>query len=61
MIWLDFGEIRSIVDAPGRDRGGRQVTPVDDEYVRKVYASEVEEEEPRQKDLLGALFDLLLK
>ena len=61
LIWLDFGEIRSIVDAPGRDRGGRQVTPVDDEYVRKVYASEAEGEEPRQKDLLGALFDLLLK
>jgi Zn-finger nucleic acid-binding protein len=23
-IWLDFGELRQIVDAPGRDRGGRE-------------------------------------
>jgi Zn-finger nucleic acid-binding protein len=24
-IWLDFGELRQIVDAPGRDRGSREV------------------------------------
>jgi hypothetical protein len=24
VIWLDFGELRQIVDAPGRDRGGRE-------------------------------------
>ena len=60
LIWLDFGEIRSIVDAPGRDRGGRQVQPVDDEYVRRIYAAETQDE-PRQKDILAALVDLLLK
>jgi Zn-finger nucleic acid-binding protein len=58
VIWLDFGEIRQIVEAPGKDRGGRQVPP-DEELVRRVYAET--EEEPRQKDLLGALFDLLMK
>jgi Zn-finger nucleic acid-binding protein len=24
VIWLDFGELKQIVDAPGRDRGGRE-------------------------------------
>lgn len=24
LIWLDFGELKQIVDAPGRDRGGRE-------------------------------------
>ena len=35
LIWLDFGEIRRIVDAPGRDRGSRDVHRLDDEYVRR--------------------------
>ena len=34
MIWLDFGEMRRIVDAPGKDRGTRQTAPVDDDYIR---------------------------
>lgn len=34
-IWLDFGEMRQIVDAPGRDRGSRQAPRIDDEYVRR--------------------------
>ena len=25
LIWLDFGELEQIVDAPGKDRGSRQV------------------------------------
>ena len=25
LVWLDFGELRQIVDAPGKDRGTRQV------------------------------------
>jgi Zn-finger nucleic acid-binding protein len=35
LIWLDFGEIRRIVDAPGRDRGSRDMHRLDDEYVRR--------------------------
>jgi len=35
LIWLDFGEMRQIVDAPGRDRGSRHLPRVDDEYVRQ--------------------------
>jgi Zn-finger nucleic acid-binding protein len=61
VIWLDFGEIRSIVEAPGRDRGGRQVVPVDEDLARRVYAEDDDDSPRRQKDLLGALFDLLLK
>ena len=34
IIWLDFGEMRQIVDAPGKDRGTRHTAPADDEYVR---------------------------
>ena len=24
-VWLDFGELRQIVDAPGKDRGNREM------------------------------------
>jgi Zn-finger nucleic acid-binding protein len=34
MIWLDFGEMRQIVDAPGKDRGSRHTAPVDHDYIR---------------------------
>ena len=27
VIWVDFGELKQIVDAPGRDRGGRERPP----------------------------------
>ena len=27
LIWLDFGELKQIVAAPGRDRGTRQIVP----------------------------------
>lgn len=29
LIWLDFGELRQIVNAPGRDRGSRELVPKD--------------------------------
>jgi Zn-finger nucleic acid-binding protein len=34
LVWLDFGEIRQIVEAPGSDRGSREMARIDDEYVR---------------------------
>ena len=34
MIWLDFGEMRQIVDAPGKDRGTRHTVPVNDDQIR---------------------------
>jgi Zn-finger nucleic acid-binding protein len=33
VVWLDFGEMRTMVDAPGRDRGSRQVPRLADDYV----------------------------
>jgi len=29
VVWLDFGELKQIVAAPGRDRGSREVVPRD--------------------------------
>ena len=34
LIWLDFGELRQIEQAPGSDRGSRQLPRVDEEYIR---------------------------
>lgn len=31
VVWLDFGELRQIVDAPGRDRGSRNLEPLIDD------------------------------
>ena len=57
MIWLDFGEIRQIVDAPGSDRGSRQLPRIDDSYIRKGPPA-VTEDRPRADDPLKLLFDL---
>ena len=62
LVWLDFGEIRQIVSAPGKDRGGRQVVPMDDDYVRYGPAEEDDEDKaPRRKSALGFLFDLFTR
>jgi len=34
VIWLDFGELRQIEQAPGRDRGSRQLPRIDEDYIR---------------------------
>lgn len=34
VVWLDFGEMRQMVAAPGRDRGSRNIPRVDDSFVR---------------------------
>jgi Zn-finger nucleic acid-binding protein len=54
VIWLDFGEMRQIVDAPGRDRGSRELVPIDD-YVRGGPAEKEDQESPT--DPFRALFD----
>jgi Zn-finger nucleic acid-binding protein len=59
LIWLDFGEMRQVVDAPGRDRGNRQITPTDDTYVRKGPPrphESIEEPDPPK-----GLFEILFK
>ena len=60
VIWLDFGEMRQIVDAPGSDRGTRELRRVDDEYIRQgTEVRTVDHESNREKDPLRLLADLL--
>lgn len=55
LIWLDYGELQRIVDAPGRDRGNRQ--PVSTFYDPRPAPAKEDEEAP--PDPLRMLFDLL--
>ena len=67
LIWLDFGEMRSIVEAPGRDRGSKHVPRIDDDYVRQGAfggESDGERQEARRRSpgdplafLIEAMFD----
>jgi Zn-finger nucleic acid-binding protein len=63
LIWLDFGEMRKIVDAPGRDRGSQRVPRIDEAFVRHgAPRSEQDEEDDeggrhRKRDVLGLLLD----
>src|SRR5262245_5443168 len=64
VIWLDFGEMQQIVDAPGRDRGSRHAPRIDVEYVRQgpPRADAVEEDTSsrRRNDPLGFLMEVML-
>ncbi len=63
VIWLDFGEMRQIVDAPGSDRGSKHLPRIDDEYIRQGPRNAVEEEgvahSGRRREPLGFLMDLM--
>lgn len=66
LVWLDFGEMRQMVDAPGADRGSRHVPRVDDEYVRQGPPTPEEEEHEdwlgrrrRRNDPLRMMIDVL--
>ena len=69
LIWLDFGEMRQIVDAPGSDRGSRHVPRIDDDYVRTGPPRDDEDENEeertswlrlrRRRNTLAQLFDLI--
>ncbi len=63
VIWLDYGEMRQIVDAPGRDRGSRHLPRIDEEYVRQgpPRATDDDETDPRNRDVLRYLMDVWLK
>jgi Zn-finger nucleic acid-binding protein len=45
LIWLDFGEMRRIVDAPGGDRGSKHVPRIDEEFVRQGWKRDEEDED----------------
>jgi Zn-finger nucleic acid-binding protein len=73
VVWLDFGELRQIVDAPGRDRGGRESAAAKDSWMPdattgRVLMNRGDEDagdgrsrtggrSPDLLDLLGELFD----
>lgn len=62
LIWLDFGEMRQIVDAPGRDRGSREIHRVDHEYVRRGPErrdDDTDDDLTRRHDPLRVLADIL--
>ena len=66
VVWLDFGELKQIVDAPGQDRGGRERSaaevdrwsPLDSATAGRVLATDPDAK-PRQPDILTFLDDLL--
>jgi Zn-finger nucleic acid-binding protein len=67
LIWLDFGEMRQIVDAPGKDRGSRHIPRIDEEFIRQAAVRSEEDEEHdewlrrrRRIDPLTFLIDALL-
>lgn len=65
--WLDFGELKQIVDAPGRDRGGRERAALQPDTALpggptpgRVLATPADDDEARSGvDLLGAIASLL--
>jgi len=56
VVWLDFGELKQIVDAPGLDRGGRNRAIGDDHLIPRF---EQDGDLLAAKDPLDFLFDLL--
>ncbi|HSC28847.1 MAG TPA: zf-TFIIB domain-containing protein [Vicinamibacterales bacterium] len=61
VIWLDFGELRQIVNAPGKDRGGREGTAAraaDWEPVGPARDDTGVGAEPPAIDLLDAMLSL---
>jgi Zn-finger nucleic acid-binding protein len=55
LIWLDFGEMRQMVDAPGRDRGTRERIAVETSHIAPTELRVVES----TGNPLQFLFDLL--
>jgi Zn-finger nucleic acid-binding protein len=65
VIWLDFGEMRQIADAPGRERGSRHAPRIDPEFVRQGHPRPADDEDEdwwrrRNRDPLRFLIDSLL-
>ena len=65
LIWLDFGELKQIVDAPGRDRGAREQSAArsepspDPTATRRIATREYDGGGSRRIDLLDVLTDLV--
>lgn len=57
VVWLDYRELKQIVDAPGRDRGSQEVTPRGDDYAIVPQRDDVSLDAP--PDPLGFILSLL--
>jgi len=57
VVWLDYRELKQIVDAPGRDRGSREVAPRDDDYA--IVPQRVDASLDARPDPLGFILSLL--
>ena len=62
LVWLDYGELQQIVDAPGRDRGSQLVPRIDEEFVRQgPPRPELQEEQRENPYLAGDPLSFLLR
>jgi len=57
VVWLDYRELTQIVDAPGRDRGTREMPLIDDGY--PIVPLPTEGDTARRGDLLDFILSLL--
>jgi Zn-finger nucleic acid-binding protein len=56
VVWLDYRELKQIVDAPGSDRGSREMVPRSDDY---QIVPQSDDDSDRRTDPLDFLFSLL--
>lgn len=66
LIWLDFGEMRRIEDAPGKDRGTKHVPRIDEDFIRSGGAAprgdnDREGAGSEAADPLGLLLDVIFE
>ena len=59
LVWLDFGELKQIVDAPGRDRGTRDSPPPREDFVMPLADESGLERDRRPQGLIDLLGKLL--
>ena len=57
VVWLDYRELNQIVDAPGRDRGSRDMPPADDDY--PIVPLPTDDDTARRGDPLDFILSLL--
>ena len=57
VVWLDYRELKQIVDAPGRDRGSREITARADDYA--IIPQRVDASLDGGPDPLGFIVSLL--
>jgi Zn-finger nucleic acid-binding protein len=57
LIWLDYGELQKVVNAPGRDRGVPRKKPLEDQEAQDKETKKKSLAEMTLIDLISILFD----